>query len=79
MNNIKNLGATRRVHILLQGATAYASLMLFVYLNVFSDCWLPKEELSRQHAFFHCIASSNYVHCRAVKQPAREFFSFSLA
>ena len=35
MNNIKNLGATRRVHILLQGATAYASLMLFFYLNVF--------------------------------------------
>ena len=79
MNNIKNLGATRRVHILLQGATAYASLMLFVYLNVFCLIVGYRKKNSLANMLFHCITSSNYVHCRAVKQPAREFFSFSLA
>lgn len=64
MNNIKNLGATRRVHILFTGgnririahAVCLPKCLLF-------DCWLPKEELSRQHAFF--IALLRQTTCTA--------------
>lgn len=57
MNNIKNLGATRRVHILLQGATAYASLMLFVYLNVFCLIvgYRKKDSLANMLFSLHCF------------------------
>lgn len=57
MNNIKNLGATRRVHILLQGATAYASLMLFFYLNVFCLIvgYRKKNSLANMLFSLHCF------------------------
>lgn len=63
MNNIKNLGATRRVHILLQGQPHTHRSCCFLPKCLLFDCWLPKEELSRQHAFF--IALLRQTTCTA--------------
>lgn len=57
MNNIKNLGATRRVHILLQGQPHTHRSCCFFYLNVFCLIvgYRKKNSLANMLFSLHCF------------------------